>query len=57
MYLVNPWKADNVDSSRFSDLKVVPPVTFCKASKKIDRLVTFVFRYRPLGGLLAIFSF
>lgn len=38
-----------MDCPRFGDLKEMPPMTFCVVSK-IDRLATFVFRYRPLGG-------
>ena len=54
MCLGDLWKADNVDSFRFGDLKEIPPVTFCTTSK-IARLATFVFRYRPLGGSLTTY--
>ena len=40
MYLVDSWKADNMDSSRFGDLKEVPLATYGKVSKT-DRLATF----------------
>jgi hypothetical protein len=56
MCLVDSWKVDNVDSSRFGDLEEVPPMTFSTVNE-IDRLATFVFRYRPLGGLLTISIF
>jgi hypothetical protein len=56
MYLVDSWRADNVDSYRFGDLKEIPRMTFDTVSK-IVRLVTFVFRYRPLGGLLTFSIF
>jgi len=37
--------------SRFGDLEAAPSTTFF-SSTRVYRLATFIFRYRPLGGLL-----
>jgi hypothetical protein len=41
---------------RFGDLEVVPPVTFYHTTR-VNRLVTFIFRYRPLGESLCNYHF